>query len=113
METPQPPTLPRLPARDERGHKGTFGTVAVIGGCASDDTRMIGAPTLTATAALRAGCGLVKLVMPAPVLNAALTIAPWVTGRAIPTDAAGMIQGHEAAAIIDQLARECGCLAIG
>lgn len=110
---PSPPDLPTLPARDPAGHKGTFGTVAIVGGSARADTRMIGAPALAATAALRAGCGLARLIMPAPILDAALTIAPCATGRAIPTDTEGNIIPHEAAAVIDAVIRDCTCLAIG
>ncbi len=57
-------SLPDLPARPGDGHKGTFGTVIVIGGCQT----MIGAPALTAWAALRAGVGLVKSLVD-PVLS--------------------------------------------
>ncbi len=47
-----------LPKRSSRGHKGTFGKVVVIGGCEG----MCGAPLLSAQAAYRCGCGLVKVV---------------------------------------------------
>ena len=111
---------PALPARDPRGHKGTFGTVAVIGGCAADhpsthtaQTRMIGGPALAALAALRSGAGLVRLVMPAPILDAALTTAPEATGIALPVDASQQIVGHEAAAVIDALLMTAHCLLIG
>lgn len=105
--------LPRIPARDPRGHKGTFGTVAVVGGCAHDDRHMIGAAALAATAALRAGAGLARLVMPAPVLDAGLTICPSATGVPIPVDAAGRIVPHEASAVIDAAVRACESLVIG
>ncbi|MCA9294465.1 MAG: NAD(P)H-hydrate dehydratase [Phycisphaerales bacterium] len=101
---------PPLPARDPRGHKGTFGTVAIIGGCAADhpsthtaQTRMIGGPALAALAALRTGAGLARLVMPAPILDAALTTAPEATGLALPVDNTQQVIGHEAAAVVDQL----------
>jgi NAD(P)H-hydrate epimerase len=71
--------LPALPARPNDGHKGTFGTVIVVGGCAT----MLGAPALTARAALRIGTGLVKALVD-PVLGLALpqmllsvTDVPW------------------------------------
>src|SRR5690606_19702278 len=88
--------LPPLPPRDPAGHKGTFGTVAIVGGCATPATRMIGAPALAALAALRAGAGLARLVMPAPILDAGLTITPSATGRPLPTDATGAVIPHEA-----------------
>jgi ADP-dependent NAD(P)H-hydrate dehydratase len=104
---------PPLPARDPRGHKGTFGTVAVIGGCAETPRRMIGAPALAALGALRAGVGLVRLVMPAPILDGAIAMCPGATGRQIPVDREGCILGHEAAAAIDEQAGLCDCLVIG
>lgn len=107
------PPLSAFPPRDPQGHKGTFGTVAVVGGCALSETRMIGAPTLSATASLRVGAGLAKLIMPEPILNAGLTLAPWTTGRALPTDSRGEIIAHESARVIDEVVKTCNCLAIG
>ncbi len=105
--------LPPLPPRDPAGHKGTFGTVAIVGGYAGPGSRMIGAPCLAAAAALRSGAGLARLVTPEPILADALTVAPSATGVPIPTDDSGAIVPHEAAAVIDSLARACDCLAIG
>lgn len=109
--TASPP--PPLPPRHPSGHKGTFGFIAVIGGCARPDTRMIGAPALTATAALRTGAGLAKIIAPEPILNAALTLAPSATGRAFPTTPDGDLIPHEAAAIIDDTVRVADALVIG
>lgn len=78
--------VPDLPMRDPRGHKGTFGTVAVVGGCARRESPMIGAPVLAAHAALRAGCGLARLVTPEPIITAALSLIPSATGVSIPID---------------------------
>lgn len=50
-----------LPERPEDGHKGTFGTVLAV--CGSPE--YAGAALLAGTAALRAGCGLVALALPA------------------------------------------------
>jgi NAD(P)H-hydrate epimerase len=83
-----------LPARDPAGHKGTFGTVAVVGGHASAGRMMIGAPALAATAALRAGCGLARLVMPAPVLAQGLVMCPSATGTPIAGDAETGLSSH-------------------
>ncbi len=66
---------PAPPARPTDGHKGTFGTVIVIGGSAT----MRGAPALCATAAFRAGAGLVKLWTDEQTVAAALTIEPGAT----------------------------------
>ena len=79
------PGLPALPPRPADGHKGTFGTVLVAGGCAEPSGMMLGAPVLAARAAVRTGCGLVRLAMPAPLLPHARTMAPWATGVALPT----------------------------
>lgn len=92
---------PKLPGRDPRGHKGTFGTVVVVGGCCTSGRRMVGAPALCATAALRSGCGLAKLVVPAPIMNAAIVICPSATGIPLPVDDEGEILGSEAAAVLD------------
>lgn len=70
------PAPPSPPPRPIDGHKGTFGTVIVVGG---SDT-MVGAPALCATAAFRAGAGLVKIAAPADVMRLALTIEPSATG---------------------------------
>lgn len=102
-----------LPRRDPRGHKGTFGTVSVVGGSAESPRRMIGAPALAALGALRAGAGLVRLVMPAPILDAGISICPSATGRSIPIDHEGCILGHEAARVIDEQSADCDCLVIG
>jgi NAD(P)H-hydrate epimerase len=105
--------LPPLPARDPRGHKGTFGTVAVVGGCAHEDARMIGAVALVATGALRAGCGLARVVTPAPILSTVIGLCPSATGVPLPVDAAGRLQPHEAAAAIDQQVGTTSLLVVG
>jgi hydroxyethylthiazole kinase-like uncharacterized protein yjeF len=50
---------------------------------------MLGGPSLAAIAALRCGCGLAELAMPAPLLVAGLTLAPSAVGHAIEIDAHG------------------------
>lgn len=110
---PMDAPLPPLPARPADGHKGVFGTVGVIGGRADADVHMLGGPCFSAVAALRAGCGLARLALPAPLLDAGLAIAPGATGVPIPTGADGAILGAGASAVVDRLASECSCLAIG
>ena len=75
--------LPGVPDRPVDAHKGTFGTVIVVGGCAT----MIGAPALCAMAAFRAGAGLVKIAAPREWLAPMLTIWPGATGIEPPSDA--------------------------
>ena len=111
--TPRDHTLPPLPVRDAAGHKGTFGTVCVVGGCAAGQTRMFGAPALTAMAALRSGAGLARIAAPLPVLDAAISLCPGATGVGLATDAEHLLVPHEAAAAIDELVTKCDCLAIG
>ncbi len=66
-----------LPARPEDGNKGTFGKVLVVGG----SQRYVGAPRLAATAAYRAGAGLVTVACPEALvgtLAGALAEATWL-----------------------------------
>lgn len=108
--------LPSLPARPRAGHKGTFGTVVVIGGSVAGSganrSVMIGAPALSATAALRSGTGLAKIAAPAELLPHCLALCPSATGIALPTDAHGLIP-HEVAAAVDHLVAQATCVAVG
>lgn len=105
--------LPSLPPRDHKGHKGTFGTVSIIGGCSTADRVMAGAPALAALAALRAGCGLARLIIPAAITPAALTICPSATCTILPTSPNGLIIPSEACAVLDAAAGTSSCLVIG
>ena len=55
-----------LPPRKADGHKGTFGKLLVVGGAVG----YTGAPYLTASAAVRSGCGLVFLGVPQSIWEA-------------------------------------------
>ena len=70
------PHPPDAPPRPHDGHKGTFGTVIVVGG----STTMPHAPAICGRAALRAGCGLLKIATQADVLAAALLTEPSAPG---------------------------------
>lgn len=105
--------LPRVPVRPRDSHKGTFGTVVAVGGSCDGGVVMLGAPALTARAALRCGAGLAKLVMPAPLLPHALTICPSATGIPIRTDDSGLVEPHEASAAVDRSVTSATCLVIG
>ena len=76
---------PVLPPRDSLGHKGVFGKVCVIGG-SWGHYPMIGAPALAGRAALRSGCGLCTVAVPAPIVSAVLTLLPGATAVALPLD---------------------------
>lgn len=104
---------PRLPPRDPAGHKGTFGSVAVLGGCCAGGLLMIGAPALAARAALRAGCGLVKLVVPEPIAPAVLQLVPSATGLPIPTDPRGTYSPAEARRAVARAVDAATVLAVG
>ncbi|OPZ31064.1 MAG: Bifunctional NAD(P)H-hydrate repair enzyme Nnr [Lentisphaerae bacterium ADurb.BinA184] len=71
-----------LPRRPADGHKGTFGHVLIVGGSAD----YTGAPVLAGAAALRGGCGLVILAVPAAIratlrgLPQALIVRPVADG---------------------------------
>ena len=106
-------SLPSLPPRPSDGHKGTFGTVCVLGGQANAPHVMIGGPAFAATAALRAGAGLAVLAVPAPLMAAALTIAPSATGLALPCDSDGNLQPSQVATLLDTHLPKYNCLAIG
>jgi len=114
------PKLPRLKARPIDGHKGTFGTVGIIGGSAGNPggpdelkPRMIGAPALVALGANAAGCGLVKVGAPEPILNAVLTIAPMATGFPIGIAPKGNLIPTHAKSVLDRLMSESDTLVIG
>jgi len=105
---------PQLPTRDVDGHKGTFGSVCVIGGQRSEDgVVMLGAPTLTAIAAMRSGCGNVVLAMPQPILKTGLSMVPTATGIELPVDEVGRLISSATIEAIDSHAAGCRCLAIG
>lgn len=105
--------LPPLPPRPRDGHKGTFGTVLVVGGSSDNSTRMIGAPALAGLGALRAGCGLCKLMMPSPILNAALSSLTSATGLPLQVDDEGQAIPFEAVAAFDRAAEDATCIVIG
>jgi NAD(P)H-hydrate epimerase len=119
MSTERIETLPPLPKRPEDGHKGTFGTVAIVGGCAGmhkDDEfepTMLGAPALSAMGAIRSGCGLVKIAAPAPIIEHILTLAPFATGFGLETDHARSINASHAAPVLDELTRTCSVIVAG
>jgi len=54
-----------IPERSRNSHKGTFGTAVIVAGSKT----MSGAAAMAAMAAARSGCGLVKLIAPAPICS--------------------------------------------
>jgi NAD(P)H-hydrate epimerase len=78
--------VPQLPVRTPEAHKGDFGRVLVIAGSRG----MVGAACLTASSALRAGAGLVKLAVPERVWDVAATKLTCVMTAGFPDTADGM-----------------------
>lgn len=105
--------LASLPARPRTGHKGTFGTIAIVGGSSHAPPTMVGAPALAATAALRAGCGLCRVVAPHPILPSILSICPSATGAALPVDLSGALERGHATEIMERAIAGCDAIAIG
>lgn len=100
-----------LPGRAEDAHKGDVGRVLIIGGCAGAVT-MAGAPALAARAALRAGAGMVQMVVPASLQSTVITIEPCATARPLP-DASHASEtlgdaGHAVGAALGDIARNYG-----
>lgn len=86
-----------LPPRDPRGHKGTFGHTVVVAGSLDH----AGAALLTGTAALRAGCGLVTLCLPASLQPTLAGRVPELMTRGLPDDGPrGEVRGEAAADLI-------------
>ncbi len=124
MQTDGCPPLAPFPARDADGHKGTFGTVVVVGGCAmglgahpaagdAGARVMFGGPVLCARAALRAGCGLVDLALPAPLVPGALAALESATAHALPVGDTGELDASACAPVLDAVLSRATALAIG
>jgi len=78
------------PTRRDDAHKGDVGRVVVVGGCVGE-VMMVGAPSLAAAAALRAGAGLVQLFVPDRIREAVAVITPCATVRRLPAEAEAIL----------------------
>ncbi len=101
-------SIPRLPRRKTDSHKGDFGRVLIVGGSRG----MIGAPALAASAALRAGAGLVKMALPKSIQLTSAALEPCATSLALPDTAAGTFAAT-AIAKITNAAKDHDVLAVG
>ena len=101
-------SIPRLARRKTDSHKGDFGRVLIIGGSRG----MIGASALAASAALRAGAGLVKMVLPKGIQLACASLEPCATSLALPDTGAGTFAAAAIAKII-VAAKDHDVLAVG
>ena len=80
-------TVPAVPPRPAEAHKGDFGRVLVIAGSRG----MSGAAVLCASAALRGGAGLVRLVVPESVLPLVAGANPCYMTLPLPEDRDGRL----------------------
>jgi ADP-dependent NAD(P)H-hydrate dehydratase len=85
--TTESASLPCLPPRPPESHKGDFGAALIVGGSQG----MAGAVALAGMAALRGGAGLVRLAVPASILDIVAGFEPSYMTTALPADAAGRI----------------------
>ncbi len=96
-----------LPPRKKDGHKGDFGKVLVVGGAVG----YTGAPYLTASAAVRSGCGLVYLGVPESIWQA--EAAKCVSAMPFPlADRRGSLSRRALPELLERMAG-CGVLALG
>ena len=83
-----------LPARPANAHKGTFGKTLIVSG----STLYTGAPILAATAAYRAGAGLVTLATPKSIHAIMASKIDEATFRPLP-DQSGVVSAEAAAEV--------------
>lgn len=96
-----------LPPRKKDGHKGDFGKVLVVGGAMG----YTGAPYLTASAAVRSGCGLVYLGVPESIWE--IETVRCVSAMPFPlADRRGRLSRRALPELLERL-KGCGVLALG
>ncbi|MBE5801719.1 MAG: NAD(P)H-hydrate dehydratase [Clostridiales bacterium] len=106
MEVAEPEDVAQLlPVRKPYSHKGDHGRVMLL--CGSFG--MAGAAAIAATAALRAGAGLVTIACPEQIVNTVQTLCPCATCLPLPTDAkAALSRLTEAMQGADAFGMGCG-----
>ena len=97
-----------LPNRPAASHKGSFGRALVVAG----SSNYIGAAYLAATAATRAGSGLVTIALPAAIQTAVASKAAEPTYLPLPETSPGVIAPTAAADVLDAL-RDCDSMLLG
>ncbi|AOQ25151.1 Bifunctional NAD(P)H-hydrate repair enzyme Nnr [Moorella thermoacetica] len=98
----------RLPRREASGHKGLYGRVLAVGGSPG----LTGAITLAATAALKAGAGLVTAAVPRGVQGILAMKTTEVMTLSLPETPAGALSRDALDPLLERLA-EVDVLAIG
>lgn len=96
-----------LPPRKPDGHKGDFGRLMVVGGAVG----YTGAPYLTASAALRSGCGLVYLGVPESIWE--IETVRCVSAMPFPLADKGGMLGRKALPVLLERLEHCDVLALG
>ena len=89
--------IAKLPPREIDSHKGTFGKVCIIGG----QTGMSGAPSLSATAALKSGAGLVRVAIPTSTLNTVASFNPCYTTIPLAENKHGQVSEKAVASVLE------------
>lgn len=97
-----------LPPRKIDGHKGDFGKLLIVGGSVG----YTGAPYLTASAAVRSGCGLVYLGVPDSIWQVEACKCTCAMPFPLESWLGGMIRRKALPAILKKL-EGCGVLALG
>lgn len=100
--------IPKLPPRADDAHKGRFGRVLIVGGSRG----MIGAPALTANAALRSGAGLVRIAVPESVQLTTAGLTPCAISIPLAEDEKGLISSRATHDILNAM-DESDSLAFG
>lgn len=95
------PGFLRLPRRDREAHKGDFGRVCILGGSVGYS----GAPVLAARGAVRAGAGLVTVLVPAPVWSVAAAKLDCAMPWPLPAEADGTLSADALAPALEKLER--------
>ena len=108
MSTQSITALPSLPPRALDSNKGNFGRILVV----AVSRGMSGAAILCASAALRAGAGLVKAAAPAAVQPIIAAGNPCYTTAALPDDAQGRLASNALPALL-ALSEAHDVLAVG
>ncbi|MBO5650086.1 MAG: NAD(P)H-hydrate dehydratase [Selenomonas sp.] len=98
-----------LPMRSKSVHKGECGRILVVAGSLG----MTGAAALAATAALRAGAGVVTLAVPASVQPVLASQLLEVMVQPVEESREGILSGEKALSCLLRLAQHCDAVLIG
>ena len=104
----RPEVLASVPRRGTRDNKYSAGHVLVVGGSAG----LTGAPALAAEAAMRAGAGYVRAVVPEALATVFATRFVEVTTTAAPCEAEGRLRA-EAAEVVLEASKRAGAVVLG